>query len=106
MLHGYFPLSARLQPRQMTHLTPRTGFLFTVKVQGPCLGKRLPGARLVPDDVFHHRIGMAAWVTQWPARHSADMLLQPGALARLEGPTARDFGPGRRPLGQQPRPLA
>src|SRR5215831_12686666 len=69
----------------MTHLAAGPGLLLAVKMQCAPLGEALPGVVFGPDDVFHHRIGMAAGVTQRPAGHRADMLFELGALAGLDG---------------------
>src|SRR5580658_3589883 len=70
----------------MSHLATRPRFLFSVEVQRSGPGKRLPGTRLRPDNIFHHRIGMAARAAKRPSGHGADMLLELGTGAGFDGP--------------------
>jgi hypothetical protein len=82
---------ARRQLRSFSLVTcpifVRAGFLLAIEVQGPGLGKRLPGIGLGPDDVFHHRIGMADGITKGhPA--TAGYAVRTGKLTGLDGPMA------------------
>jgi len=59
----------------LPHLAARPGLRLVIMMQRPAFGQGFPGMGRGPDDVVHHRIGMAGWPLGDPARH-ADAVME------------------------------
>src|ERR1051326_9462844 len=93
-LHG--PGKHLLDPGDMPHLAAGADLRLAIEMQGSAARReRLPIARLLADDVFHHRAGMTRWIAERPTGDGADVLLELAGGAGFESPMAGIVHPRR-----------